>query len=145
MTTPTDTGDPRRQRDQSLGELVGEISRDLSTLIRQELALAKAETAQTAKRAGAGGGLLAGAAWSVQLVLLFASLALWWALATGLGDGAADPALGVAGLIVAGIWMIIASILALVGRAQLRRAPGLEQTTETVKEIPPALKGQERS
>lgn len=144
MTTPTDTGDRGRHRDQSLGELVGEISRDLSTLVRQELALAKAELAQTAKRAGAGAGLLAGAAWSVQLVLLFLSLALWWALATGLGDGASEPALGAAGLIVAGIWAVIGVVLALAGRAQLRRAPGVEQTAETVKKIPPALKGQER-
>ena len=46
----------------SLGELLGEVSSDLSELVRQELALAKAEATQTATRAGKGVGMFAGAA-----------------------------------------------------------------------------------
>jgi hypothetical protein len=138
-------GDPGPQpTDASVGELFGEISKDLSTLIRQEIALAKAETAQSAKQAGKGAGMLGGAAWSSHFVLLFLSLALWWALGALLGTGD-NPALGWAALIVAIIWAVIALILASMGRRQLRRTQGLPQTADTVKKIPDALKGQERS
>lgn len=127
-----------------MGDIVGQVSRDLSTLIRQEMALARAEAKQTASRVGTGAGMLAGAAWSVQMLLLFASLALWWALGVAFGS-AAEPALGLAGVLVAALWAVIAGVLALVGRRQLRRARGLPQTAETVKKIPHALTGQESS
>jgi hypothetical protein len=131
--------------DSSVGELIGQVSRDLSTLIRQEMALARAEAQQTARRVGKGAGMLAGAAWSAQLLMLFLSLALWWALGVGLGDGPEAPDLGLSGLVVALVWALIAGVLALVGRGQLKKAPGLPQTTETVSKIPQALKGQEPS
>ncbi|TLM80309.1 phage holin family protein, partial [Pseudarthrobacter sp. NamE2] len=58
----------------SLGDLLGEVTRDLSTLMRQELELAKAEAKQSATRAGKGGGMLAGAGVAGHFVLLFLSL-----------------------------------------------------------------------
>jgi len=69
-----------------LGDLIGEVTEDLSTLVRQELELAKAELQQSAARAGKGAGMLGGAAVAGYFVLLFASVALWWAIgaATGL-------------------------------------------------------------
>jgi hypothetical protein len=109
------------------------------------MALARAEAQQTARRVGKGAGMLAGAAWSAQLLMLFLSLALWWALGVGLGDGPEAPDLGLSGLVVALVWALIAGVLALVGRGQLKKAPGLPQTTETVSKIPQALKGQEPS
>ena len=127
----------------SVGELVGQVSRDLSTLIRQEMELARAEARETAKRVGAGAGMLAGAAWSAQMLLLFASLALWWALGVAFGDGADEPALAPAGLVVAALWAVVALVLALVGRRRLNQAKGLPQTAETLQKIPTALKGQE--
>ncbi|MFN3925443.1 MAG: phage holin family protein, partial [Pseudarthrobacter sp.] len=45
----------------SLGDLLGDVTRDLSTLMRQEVELAKAEAKQSATKAGKGGGMLAGA------------------------------------------------------------------------------------
>lgn len=117
----------------SLGDLLGEVTRDLSTLMRQEVELAKAEAKQSATRAGKGGGMLAGAGVAGHFVLLFLSLALMFAL------GAIMP-LGWAAVILAAIWGITAAILASTGRKELKHIKGLPQTGETLSEIPPTLK-----
>jgi hypothetical protein len=117
----------------SLGELLGDVTRDLSTLMRQEVELAKAEAKQSATRAGKGGGMLAGAGVAGHFVLLFLSLALMFGL------GALMP-LGWAAVIVAVIWAIIAAILASIGRKELKQIKGMPQTGETLSEIPPTLK-----
>ncbi|BCW52667.1 phage holin family protein [Arthrobacter sp. FX8] len=117
----------------SLGELLGDVTRDLSTLMRQEVELAKAELKQSTSRAGKGAGMLAGAGVGGHFVLLFLSLALMWAL------GAIMP-LGWSALIVAVIWAIIAAVLASIGRKELKQIKGLPQTGETLSEIPPTLK-----
>ena len=117
----------------SLGELLGDVTRDLSTLMRQEVELAKAEAKQSATRAGKGGGMLAGAGVAGHFVLVFLSLALMFAL------GALMP-LGWAAVIVAVIWGIIAAVLASMGRKELKQIKGMPQTGETLSEIPPTLK-----
>ncbi|MBT2531039.1 phage holin family protein [Arthrobacter sp. ISL-48] len=117
----------------SLGDLLGEVTRDLSTLMRQELELAKAELKQTATRAGRGGGLLAGAGVAGHFVLLFLSIALWYALGLLMG-------LGWSAVVVALIWAIIAAVLASMGRKELKTVQGMPQTAETLSEIPPTLK-----
>jgi hypothetical protein len=123
----------------SVGELFGEVSRDLSTLMRQELELAKAEVKQEVTKTGKGAGMLAGAGFAGYMVLLFASIALWWGLANVMDQGWAA-------LIVAGVWALIGALLAVTGRAQLRAVhPKPERTVDTLKQVPEALKGQERS
>ena len=117
----------------SLGELLGDVTRDLSTLMRQEVELAKAEAKQSATKAGKGAGMLAGAGVAGHFVLLFLSLALMFAL------GALMP-LGWAAVIVAVIWGIIAAVLASMGRKELKQIKGMPQTGETLSEIPPTLK-----
>ena len=117
----------------SLGDLLGDVTRDMSTLMRQEVELAKAELKQTTSRAGKGGGMLAGAGVAGHFVLLFLSLALWWGLGTLMG-------LGWAGVVVAVIWGIIAAVLASIGRKELKAIKGMPQTAETIQEIPPTLK-----
>lgn len=117
----------------SLGELLSDVTRDLSTLIRQEMELAKAEAKQSATRAGKGGGMLAGAGIAGHFVLLFLSVALWYTLGELMG-------LGWSAVVVAVIWGIIAAILASVGRKELKAIKGMPQTVETVQEIPPTLK-----
>jgi hypothetical protein len=117
----------------SLGDLLSEVTRDMSTLMRQEVELAKAEAKQSATRAGKGGGMLAGAGVAGHFVLLFLSIALWYALGTLVG-------LGWSAVIVAVIWGIIAAILASMGRKELKSVKGLPQTSETLQEIPPTLK-----
>lgn len=136
---------PHDPMDASVGQLFGEVTRDLSTLIRQEVALAKAEATESAKKAGTGAGLLGGAAWAAHFVLLFLSLTLWWVLGALLGEGDREPALGWAALIVTLIWAVIAAVLALRGKKELQKTKGLPQTADSIKKIPDALKGQERS
>lgn len=121
----------------SIGALVSDISTDLTTLLRQEVALAKAEATQSATKAGKAGGLLAGAGIAAHFLLLFLSLALWWAL----GDLLDSP--GWAFVIVAVIWGIVAAVLAAIGRKQLKQMTGLERSVDTAKRVPDALKGNE--
>ncbi len=117
----------------SLGDLLGDVTRDMSTLMRQEVELAKVELKQSATRAGKGSGMLAGAGVAGHFVLLFLSLALWWALGNLMG-------LGWSAVVVALVWGIIAAVLASMGRKELKAIKGLPQTAETLQEIPPTLK-----
>ena len=119
----------------SVGELVSLVTRDLSTLMRQELALAKAEAKEEAVKAGRAAGMLGGAGFAGYMVLLFASFAVWW----GLG---AVLAKGWAALIVTAIWAVIGAVLFVLGRQRMREVnPKPERTAETVKELPDTLKG----
>jgi hypothetical protein len=120
----------------SVGELLSDVTQDLSTLMRQEVELAKAEIRQSAAQAGKGAGMLAGAGVSGHMVALFVSIAVWW----GIGDSTGH---GWSALIVAAIWLIIATGLALAGRKEIKSVSGLPQTTESVKKIPSAVKGNE--
>jgi hypothetical protein len=132
MSAPYDSSDHPDAPAPSLGELLGEVSSDLSELMRQELALAKAEATQTATRAGKGVGMLGGAAVSGFFVLLFLSMAGWWALGNVIGRSWSA-------LVVMLVWAIIAAVLAVMGRTALTAVKGLPRTTGTVKRIPDAL------
>lgn len=123
----------QRAEDSSLGELFSDLTRNLSKLMQQEVALAKAEATESAKNAGKGAGMFAGAAVGGHFVLLFLSLALMWGL------GALMP-LGWAAVIVAVVWGIIAAILAALGKKEMKQVKGMPHTAETIKEIPPTLK-----
>jgi hypothetical protein len=127
---------PQPESRASVGELFSDVAADLSTLIRQETELAKAELRQSATRAGKGAGMLAGAGISGHMVLLFASVAAWW----GIGDTTGH---GWSALIVAAIWLIVAAILGLMGRREITAISGVPQTAQTVKKIPDAIKGNE--
>ena len=119
----------------SVGELLGNVSRDLSVLMRQEVELAKAEVRAEAAKAGKGAGMLAGAGLAGWLTVLFASIALWWALANVMDEG-------LAALIVAVLWAVIGVVLYSTGRRALRAVdPVPERTVDTVKQVPDALKG----
>lgn len=119
----------------SVGQLITEISKDLSTLVRQEVALAKAEVSTEVSKTGKAAGMLGGAGFAGYMVLLFLSFALWWGLSNVMDQGWAA-------LIVAVIWAIIGAVLYFSGRGQLRRVhPKPERTIETVKQVPDALKG----
>ena len=136
MSAAADDAAERRASQSSVGELVSEVSQDFSLLVRQEVALAKAELRQEASKAGRGAGMFAGAVQGAYFVLLFLSLAFWWALGTAIG-------LGWSALVVAGVWLVIAVVLALAGRSQLRAMRGTPQTVETVKKVPAAMTGHE--
>src|SRR4051812_31920850 len=136
MSSPADlphTTAHEKAENLPLGELLSDLTRDVSTLMRQEVELAKVELKESATKAGKGAGMLAGAAWAGHITVLFLSIALWWALGQLVG-------LGWSAVIVAVIWGIIAAILATMGRKELNAIKGMPRTAETVKEIPPALK-----
>jgi hypothetical protein len=142
MTAPTPgTTAPRPANDQpnvasaSLGDLIGEVAKDLSTLLRQELELAKAELRQEAVKTGKAAGALSGAGVAGHLVLVFLSFALWWGL-----DAVMDG--GWAAVIVAALWAVIGAALYATGRQRLRQVrPTPDRTVETLKEVPDALRG----
>jgi len=116
-------------RDQSIGELVKELAAETSTLVRQELDLAKAEMTERGRQASKGAGML-GAAAAVSLLAAGALtacviVALDLVMATWL-----------AALIVTVVCGAVAGVLAMTGRKQMREAapPVPEQTIDSVKE-----------
>ena len=112
MTTHLhDTG----TQDASTGELVSKLAEQVSTLVRDELALARQEMTEKGKRAGKGAGLFGGAgvlalygvgALFVTLVLV---LDIWW------------PA-WVAALVVTVVLFAVAAVIALIGKKQVQQA-----------------------
>lgn len=133
--TRNDLPDPSLR---SVGEVLGDITTDLSTLLRQEVELAKAELRESVDHAKAAGGMFAGAGVAGHLALIFLSLALWW----GLGD--LVDSLGWSAVVVGLLWAVAAAVLAAMGRTRMRRAtPLAPRTVDTAREIPDALKGHE--
>ena len=121
-------------REVSVGQLFADVSNDLSTLMRQEVELAKAEVKAEVAKVGKGAGMMGGAGFAGYMVLLFLSFALWWGLANAMDTG-------VAALIVAIVWAVIGAVLFVTGRGTLRRVhPKPERTVDTVKQIPDAIK-----
>lgn len=135
---PSLTPSERQAEANTLGDLLAEVSRDVSTLMRQEVELAKAEVRESAKRAGRGAGLLGGAGVAGLLALVFLSVALWWGLGYVMGNAWSA-------VIVAVLWGVVALVLALTGRKQIEEIRGVPQTVETVKEIPETLKRNEEN
>ena len=125
MTSPNNT----QLRERPTGELVKDLSTQVSTLVRQELELAKVELTAKGKQAGIGAGMFGGAGlfalYGVGAVVACAILALATAVAAWL-----------AALIVAVVLFAVAAVLALLGKARAQRAvpPVPEQTVETIKE-----------
>ncbi len=118
----------RTEQDKPLGELVQDLSRQTSTLIRQEMRLAQAEMTEKGKQAGKGAGMFGGAG----VVALYGVGALVAAavlgLATVLEPWIAAAAIGI-GL------LLVAAILALTGKKELEEAGPLkpEQAIENVQ------------
>ena len=126
--TPPGSSPNRATVDESVGQLVSQLTTDLGQLTRQELALARAELQAEAKKAGRGAGMLGGAAFAGWMVALFLSFTAMWAL-----DEAMD--LIWSALIVAAIWAVVAAVLAMTGRKELQEFnPKPDQTVESLKE-----------
>jgi uncharacterized membrane protein YqjE len=117
---------PKRP-DQSLGELFSQMTSDLGTLVRQELALAKLEAKEQGMRVGRGAGMLGAAGMAAWLGIVFLSFALAWLIDRGLDRALSFAIVGVA-------WALVALVLMVRGRRQLREAKPLPTTTETIKE-----------
>jgi hypothetical protein len=112
----------------SIGQLIGDISDDLSKLFRQEVELAKAEVKQEAAKAGKAAGMLGGAGFAGYLAVLLSSFALAFALGNVMD-------LGWAFLIVAVVWGAVGAVLFVAGRKKLRTVdPVPRNTVESLKE-----------
>ncbi len=127
-----------RARNESLGELFSRLTENLSILMRQEVALAKAEATESAKRAGSGIGMFAGGVVAALLFLIFLSTALMWGLASGMH-------VGWAALIVALLWAIAAAVLVWLGKKQMDEIKGLPKTQESLQDIPPTMNPKEQT
>jgi uncharacterized membrane protein YqjE len=123
-------------REQSTGDLVKQLTQQVSTLVRQEVELAKVEMADKGKKAGVGIGMFGGGA--VAGLLGLGSLTAFLILVLDL----AMPTWAAA-LIVGLIWAAVAGVLALQGREKVKEVgtPIPEATTESVKEDVEWLKG----
>ena len=113
--------------ERSLGELVQTATRDLSLLVSQEIALAKMEIKREVTAAGTGVGLFGGAGFTGLLALLFLSIALAFAIGR-------PTTLGVGFLIVGLLYLVMAAVLALVGKKQISRVGAPERTIATLKD-----------
>ena len=130
MTQSTDAGrgSPPADDQRSLGEIVSDVTQDLTQLLRQEMELAKTEMKDEVAKVGKGAGLVGGAGVAAHLLLLFVSLTAMFALDEALP-------LWAAALIVAALWGIAAAVLGLSGKKAIQEAnPQLPETQRSLKE-----------
>ncbi|MEA2425740.1 MAG: hypothetical protein QOH13_2150 [Thermoleophilaceae bacterium] len=116
-------------RERPIGDLLKQLSEETTTLVRQELELAKAEVSEKGKKAGLGAGMFGGAGVSALLGLGALTAALIAALDTGMPTW-------LAALIAGAVWLVVAGVLAMQGRNKVQEAtpPVPEMATESVKE-----------
>ena len=123
--------------ERTLGQLVADATRDISSIMRSEVALAKAEMRADAKKAGAGAGLFAGAGVLAFLALILLLISAAYGLvALGLAPWAAF-------LIVAVTLLIIGVIMVAVGKRSLNNVKGkperaIKSTQETIAAVRPS-------
>ncbi len=130
MSQSTSDFDPAtqpRRPEATLGELFGEMTQNVTTLLRKEIELAKLETREEVSRVGRGAGMFAGAGLAAWLTLLFLSLGLAWLL-----DQAMNTAL--AFVIVGVVWGVVGAVLALRGKSEMKNVKPLPETVATLKE-----------
>lgn len=121
--------DQNELRERPTADLLKELSDHTTTLVKQEIDLAKAELSEKGKKAGLGAGMFGGAG----LFGVFAFAALTTCIIAALES---PLNLWLAALIVAVVYAVVAGVLALQGRNKVKEAgpPVPEQTTESVKE-----------
>jgi uncharacterized membrane protein YqjE len=124
---PDDPSQPI-EPDQSLGDLLGRVSRDFSELVSTQVELAKVELREEIAAAGRGAGILTGGALCAWLAVVLLSFAAAWGLSEVLPEG-------VAFLIVGAAYALAAAVLVPKGKDTLSRVrPVPEKTAETVRE-----------
>ena len=123
--------------DPTLGKLVMDAQRDISTLISKEIQLAKSEIKVSVKHGGVGIGLFAGAAFLGLLAIIMLSVSIAYFIHWN-GSGLD---LHWAFLIVFGLYVLIAALLAFIGLKQVKQVKAPERAIEQGRQIPQALKG----
>ena len=123
--------------DPTLGKLVMDAQRDISSLVSKEIQLAKSELKVSVKHGGVGIGLFAGAAFLGLLAIIMLSVAIAYFIHWN-GSGLD---LHWAFLIVFGLYVLIAALLAFIGLKQVKQVKAPEKAIAQGKQIPQALKG----
>ncbi len=125
--------------ERTIGQLVADISNQMSGLVKAEIELAKAEVKADVTKGGIGAGLLAGAAFFALIAFILLCFALAYGLvAAGLAQWAAF-------LVVTGVLLVLAAVLALVGRGRLQQVSAPKRTIDTAKDSVEAIKGHDRT
>lgn len=127
---------PLDEPDKSLGDLIGDLTAEFSSLVGSHVDLAKAEIKQDVRDAGKAGGMFGAAGVAALLALILLSSALGWGLAEVMAPGWAF-------LIVGALWAVAAAALALAGKKRVDvMDPGPQQTLDELKEDRTWLKNQ---
>ena len=130
--------EPVKDTDPTLGKLVMDAQRDISSLVSKEIQLAKSELKVSVKHGGVGIGLFAGAAFIALLAIIMLSVAFAYFLNWN-GDGLD---LHWAFTVVFVVYVLIAALLAYIGLRQVKQVKAPERAIEQGRQIPQALKGQ---
>jgi len=129
--------EPVNDTDPTIGRLVTDASRDISSLISKEIALAKSELKVSVKAGGLGIGLFAAAGFVAVLAIIMLSVAIAYFIHWN-GSGLS---LHWAFLIVFAFYLLVAGLLVFVGIRKMKQVRGPEKAMRQGKEIPRALKG----
>ena len=127
-----------RETDPTIGRLVADASRDISTLVSKEIALAKSELKVSLRAGGLGVGLFAAAALLAVLAVIMLSVAIAYLIHWN-GSGLD---LHWAFLVVFAGYLLLAGLLGYLGYRKVRRVRAPEKAIQQGREIPRALKGQ---
>jgi hypothetical protein len=129
---------PPQEGDPTIGRLVADASRDISTLVSKEIELAKSELKVSVKAGGIGVGLFAAAGFLAVLAIIMLSVAIAYFIHWD------DKGLELhwAFLIVFGFYLLLAGLLAFIGVKKVKQVRAPEKAIEQGREIPRALKGQ---
>ena len=131
------SNEPVKDTDPTLGKLVMDAQRDISSLISKEIQLAKSEIKVSVKHGGVGIGLFAGAAFLGLLAIIMLSVAFAYFLHWN-GDGLD---LHWAFTVVFLVYVLVAALLGFIGLRQVKKVKAPERAIEQGKQIPQALKG----
>jgi uncharacterized membrane protein YqjE len=128
MTNVRDPAEPYPldEPEKSLGDLVGELTRDFGQLVTDHIRLARVEIVDDLKKAGRGAGMMGGGAIAGWIAALILSLAAAWGLAEAVDTWLAF-------LIVGAVWLIVAGVLVTTGKKALEEVDPVP--TETIREL----------
>ncbi len=132
MTTPQLGAPP--EEEPTIGRLIADTTRDFSTLVRDEIALAKTELKVSVRAGGISIALFAVAVFLILLSIVMISFAFaffldWWFAGTATSF-----------LIVFGVYVLVAALLGWIGVKKIKQVKAPEQTIESVKETTQVLK-----
>ncbi|MDN4161408.1 phage holin family protein [Nocardioides abyssi] len=129
---------PPQEGDPTIGRLVADASRDISSLVSKEIQLAKSELKVSVKAGGIGVGLFAAAGFLAVLAIIMLSVAIAYFIHWD------DKGLELhwAFLIVFGFYLLLAGLLGFIGLKKVKQVRAPEKAIEQGREIPRALKGQ---